>query len=83
MTALTEHVVVTTAEAAWGAYVPGLRRYFAKRVPASDVDDLVQEVFLRIQTQKSSGALIEQSSHLWHIAGFHGAIQIRIHISGE
>ena len=59
MTALTEHVVVTTAEGAWGAYVPGLRRYFAKRVPASDVDDLVQEVFLRIQTQKSSGALIE------------------------
>jgi RNA polymerase sigma factor (sigma-70 family) len=31
------------------AYAPGLRRYFSKRVPSSDIDDLVQEVFVRMQ----------------------------------
>jgi RNA polymerase sigma-70 factor (ECF subfamily) len=31
------------------AYGPGLRRYFRRRVNDGDVDDLVQDVFLRLQ----------------------------------
>ena len=31
----------------------------------------------------NTGALIEQSFHLRHIAGFHRAIEIRIHVGGE
>src|SRR3546814_19438815 len=40
--------------AAWMAtYGPGLRRYFRRRADDADVDDLVQEVFLRLQSARS------------------------------
>jgi RNA polymerase sigma factor (sigma-70 family) len=32
-------------------YEPMLRRYFARRIRRDDVDDMVQEVFLRMQSQ--------------------------------
>jgi len=47
----------TASSARWVGTAPpprstiaALRRYFARRAPASDVDDLVQEVFLRLQS---------------------------------
>lgn len=41
--------------AAWmTAYGPGLRRYFRRRADDADVDDLVQEVFLRLQSAQLS-----------------------------
>ena len=46
-------IAQAAANAALQPYIPGLRRYFAKRVPASDIDDLLQEVFLRMQSQGS------------------------------
>ncbi len=49
MTAQTKHVVSGAPAGALQTYVPGLRRYFSKRVPAADIDDLVQEVLLRMQ----------------------------------
>jgi RNA polymerase sigma factor (sigma-70 family) len=69
MTAPTEHIdVVKMAESAWIKYVPGLRRYFAKRVPANDVDDLVQEVLLRMQTQGSSVPIQQPDRYLFTVA---------------
>src|SRR3546814_6556701 len=35
-------------------YGPVLHRYFRRRVPEDDVDDLVQDVFVRIQTAQRS-----------------------------
>lgn len=32
------------------SYGPGLRRYFRRRAPEADADDLVQDVFLRLQS---------------------------------
>src|SRR3546814_3070532 len=44
--------------AAWMAtYGPGLRRYFRRRADDADVDDLVQEVFLRLQSAQLSTPL--------------------------
>src|SRR3546814_2694198 len=41
--------------AAWMAtYGPGLRRYFRRRADDADVDDLVQEVLLRLQSAQLS-----------------------------
>ena len=37
--------------AALHQYEPMLRRYFARRIRRDDVDDMVQEVFLRMQSQ--------------------------------
>ena len=39
-------------------YGPGLRRFFRRRVAEADVDDLVQDVFVRLQAARS-GAPIE------------------------
>ena len=36
------------------AYGPGLRRYFRKRAPAHEVDDLVQNVFLKMQARSAA-----------------------------
>lgn len=52
----------------WETYVPGLRRYFAKRVPASDIDDLVQEVFLRMRTHESGAPIEHFERYLFTVA---------------
>lgn len=44
-------------------YGPALRRYFLRRANAADVDDLVQEVFLRLQARGAT-------SHIENIEGY-------------
>lgn len=50
------------------AYGPGLRRYFRRRVPDADVDDLVQEVFLRLQSARLSTAIDNVEGYLFATA---------------
>jgi RNA polymerase sigma factor (sigma-70 family) len=50
------------------AYVPGLRRYFSKRVPAGDIDDLVQEVFMRMQTLSARPSIEHLDRYLFAVA---------------
>ncbi len=49
-------------------YVPGLRRYFSKRLPAADVDDLVQEVFVRIQAHEGDSPIQQLDRYLFTTA---------------
>lgn len=54
---------------AWmAAYGPGLRRYFRRRVPDADVDDLVQEVFLRLQSARLSTSIDNVGGYLFATA---------------
>ena len=80
MTALTEHVVVTITDDVWERQLPGLRRYFAKRVPASDIDDLVQEVFLRMQSHQSSARIENLERYLFTVAASVLSDQRRRHL---
>jgi RNA polymerase sigma-70 factor (ECF subfamily) len=50
------------------AYMPGLRRYFSKRLPAAQVDDLVQEVFVRIQAQDGGSPIQHLDRYLFTTA---------------
>src|SRR3546814_16246222 len=55
--------------AAWMAtYGPGLRRYFRRRADDADVDDLVQEVFLRLQSAQLSTPIDTVESYLFAAA---------------
>jgi RNA polymerase sigma factor (sigma-70 family) len=47
---------------------PALRAYFAKRAPASDVDDLVQDVFLRLQMRASETPIENVQGYLFRVA---------------
>jgi RNA polymerase sigma factor (sigma-70 family) len=58
MSAESDRVAPAQAPTCFEPYVPGLRRYFSKRVPTGEIDDLVQDVFVRIQKQ-SGGPPIE------------------------
>jgi RNA polymerase sigma factor (sigma-70 family) len=49
-------------------YVAGLRRYFAKRVPAGQIDDLIQEVFLRLQAHDAKGPIEHLDRYLFTVA---------------
>lgn len=49
-------------------YGPALRRYFQKRVRASEADDLVQEVFLRMQTRSTAERIENIEGYLFRIA---------------
>jgi RNA polymerase sigma factor (sigma-70 family) len=54
---------------AWMAeYGPALRRFFSKRVGASDADDLVQEVFLRLQARAAGDPVENVERYLFRIA---------------
>lgn len=54
---------------AWIAqYGPGLRRFFARRVNESDVDDLVQDVFVRMQSAQSSEPIDNAERYLFRVA---------------
>src|SRR3546814_18330114 len=46
-------------------YGPVLHRYFRRRVPEDDVDDLVQDVFVRIQTAQSDEPVENVESYLF------------------
>jgi RNA polymerase sigma factor (sigma-70 family) len=50
------------------AFVPGLRRYFAKRARAADIDDLVQEVFVRMQASHASSPIQHLDRYLFTVA---------------
>jgi RNA polymerase sigma factor (sigma-70 family) len=53
---------------AWMAqYGPGVRRFLLKRVPASEVDDLVQEVFLALQV-RGGGQIENVEGYLFRTA---------------
>ena len=50
------------------AYGPGLRRYFRKRAPAHEVDDLVQNVFLKLQARSAAEPVADIERYLFRIA---------------
>lgn len=68
MSAPTEYVALDVESAALESYVPGLRRYFSKRVPACDIDDLVQEVFLRMGIHGSGSPIEHLDRYLFKVA---------------
>lgn len=49
-------------------YGPGVRRFLLKRVPASEVDDLVQEVFLSLQARGAATAIENVEGYLFRTA---------------
>lgn len=49
-------------------YGPGVRRFLLKRVPAADVDDLVQEVFLSLQARGAASAIANVEGYLFRTA---------------
>jgi RNA polymerase sigma factor (sigma-70 family) len=50
------------------AYAPALRRYFSKRAPVAEVDDLVQEVFLNMQSRRAESAIENIEGYLFSVA---------------
>ena len=54
---------------AWALqYGPALRRYFARRASAADVDDLVQEVFLLMQSRGATSRIENVEGYLFRTA---------------
>ena len=49
-------------------YGPALRRFFSKRAGAADAEDLVQEVFLRLQARAAGDAVENVERYLFRIA---------------
>jgi RNA polymerase sigma-70 factor (ECF subfamily) len=49
-------------------YGPGLRRYFRKRARADEVDDLVQNVFLKMQARSAAEPVADIERYLFRIA---------------
>ncbi|HWU15143.1 MAG TPA: sigma-70 family RNA polymerase sigma factor [Caulobacter sp.] len=50
------------------AYEPGLRRYFRRRAPAGQVDDLVQEVFTRLLTLRDPEVVQDLERYIFVVA---------------
>jgi RNA polymerase sigma factor (sigma-70 family) len=57
-----------TEDRSWATYVPGLRRYFAKRVAVGQIDDLIQEVFLRLQAHRANATIEHLDRYLFTVA---------------
>jgi RNA polymerase sigma factor (sigma-70 family) len=55
-------------EAWMDRYGPGLKRYFLRRVPAADAEELVQEVFLAMHARRSSAPIENVQGYLFSIA---------------
>jgi len=49
-------------------YGPALRRYFLRRAEPADVDDLVQDVFLRLQARGATGHIENVEGYLFRTA---------------
>jgi RNA polymerase sigma-70 factor (ECF subfamily) len=49
-------------------YGPALRRYFARRAAAADIDDLVQEVFLSLQSRGETSDIENVEGYLFRTA---------------
>ncbi|QNQ08555.1 RNA polymerase sigma factor [Sphingomonas alpina] len=55
--------------AAWvTSYGPGLRRFFSRRAHDADVDDLVQDVFMRLQAVQLNAPIDNVERYLFTIA---------------
>jgi RNA polymerase sigma factor (sigma-70 family) len=63
-----EQTAVGAAAASFANYVSALRRYFSKRVPSGVVDDLVQEVFVRMQMHRSGPPIEHMDRYLFTVA---------------
>ncbi len=55
-------------QAAGLRYGPALRRYFQKRVPTSEADDLVQDVFVKMQARAAPSEVENIEGYLFRIA---------------
>ena len=65
--------------AAWmSCYGERLRRYFARRAPTADVDDLVQDVFLNLQSARPLQPIADVERYLFTVA-HHALIDLRRH----
>ena len=54
---------------AWAVqYEPALRRYFARRAHAADIDDLIQEVFLMMQARGAESEIDNVEGYLFRTA---------------
>ena len=60
--------IATPKDASLEAYLPALRRYFSKRASAAEVDDLVQEVFVRMQAQGTDSSIEHLDRYLFTVA---------------
>ena len=55
--------------AAWMAsYGPGLRRFFSRRANDADVDDLIQDVFMRLQSARHNAPIDNVERYLFTVA---------------
>jgi RNA polymerase sigma-70 factor (ECF subfamily) len=50
------------------AYGGQLTRYFARRAPAGEAEDLVQDVFLRLQSARLGGPIADAQRYLFAVA---------------
>jgi RNA polymerase sigma-70 factor (ECF subfamily) len=50
------------------SHLGAVRRFLMKRAPISDVDDLVQEVALRMQTRRATDAIDNVEGYLFQVA---------------
>lgn len=46
----------------------GIRAFFARRVPSCDVDDMIQEVALRMQARRERNEIINHQAYLFQVA---------------
>lgn len=50
------------------AFLPAVRRFFQRRVPGQEVEDLVQEVFVSLQARKAGSLIENNEAYLFTIA---------------
>ncbi|MGH9641336.1 MAG: RNA polymerase sigma factor, partial [Terriglobales bacterium] len=68
MSAPTEQLADVVAGENLRIYVPALRRFFSKRAASREVDDLVQEVFVRLQAHRNGPPIEHLDRYLFTVA---------------
>jgi RNA polymerase sigma factor (sigma-70 family) len=68
MSAPTQHVDIVLAPRSLETYIPVLRRYFSKRVAAGEIEDHIQEVFVRMQTHGDDSPIEHLDRYLFTVA---------------
>jgi RNA polymerase sigma-70 factor (ECF subfamily) len=68
VSAPTKHLISLVTSDSLATYRLALRRYFSKRVPLGEVDDLVQEVFIRMQTHGDGPPIEHLDRYLFTVA---------------
>lgn len=56
------------AQPDWRRYEPGLRRYLRKRVPTAQVDDLLQEIWVRLYSLRDPSAVRHIDRYMFVVA---------------